>query len=192
MRAARSYAVTKRSPFSCREIFAEQHSKISERAPRSGNAATLRTHQVESRHAGFATPGAFRHRMHAHERRARARLCQLIRRLASPLRMKRSGAELPRCTWSGCGGRLNGVAVADVKRYRRGGAPYRALSRCATLVVAAMLSRPLGAAQSAQLRGASLRAAECAYVCHLAVWWSVAARNARRRPKKAKKAMEAQ
>ena len=29
-------------------------------------------------------------------------------------------------------------------------------------------------------------------ISHLAVWWSVAARNARRRPKKAKKAMEAQ
>jgi hypothetical protein len=32
---------------------------------------------VGSRHAGCATPGAFRHRKHAHERRARARLCQL-------------------------------------------------------------------------------------------------------------------
>ena len=31
--------------------------------------------------------------------------------------------------WSGCGGLLNGVAVADVKRCRRGYAPYRALSR---------------------------------------------------------------
>ena len=30
------------------------------------------------------------------------------------------------------------------------------------------------------------------YGCQLAVWWSAAARNARRRPKKAKKAMEAQ
>ena len=30
------------------------------------------------------------------------------------------------------------------------------------------------------------------YACHLAVWWSAAARNARRRPKKAKKAMEAE
>ena len=30
------------------------------------------------------------------------------------------------------------------------------------------------------------------YACQLAVWWSAAARNARRRPKKAKKAMEAQ
>jgi hypothetical protein len=30
------------------------------------------------------------------------------------------------------------------------------------------------------------------YAFHLAVWWSAAARNARRRPKKAKKAMEAQ
>ena len=31
--------------------------------------------------------------------------------------------------WSGCGGLLNGVAVADVKRPRRGSAPYRAWSR---------------------------------------------------------------
>ena len=30
------------------------------------------------------------------------------------------------------------------------------------------------------------------YACHLAVWWSAAARNVRRRPRKAKKAMEAQ
>ena len=38
-------------------------------------------------------------------------------------RMKRSGAELPLCTWSGCGGRLNGVAVATVKRGGGGDAP---------------------------------------------------------------------
>ena len=117
---------------------AEQHSKISPRAPRSGNAATLPTHQVGSTQAGCATPGAFRHRKHAHERRARARLCQLIRRLASPPCMKRSGAELPLCTWSGCGGRLKGVVVADVKRYHRGDAPYRALSRCASNAVASI------------------------------------------------------
>ena len=42
-----------------------------------------------------------------------------------------------------------------------GNAPYCALSRCSTASVAAMLSRPLGAAQSALLRGASLWAAEC-------------------------------
>ena len=29
--------------------------------------------------------------------------------------------------WSGCGGLLNGVAVADIKRCRRGDAPYRAV-----------------------------------------------------------------
>ena len=64
---------------------ADQHSKIYVRAPRSGNAATLPTHQVGSRHAGCATPGAFRHRKHAHERRARARLCQLIKTLGDTL-----------------------------------------------------------------------------------------------------------
>jgi len=37
---------------------ADQHSKISARAPRNGNAATLRTHQVRSRHVRCATPGA--------------------------------------------------------------------------------------------------------------------------------------
>ena len=126
--------------FVCARFFvasAEQHSKISERAPRSGNAATLRTHQVESRHAGCATPGAFRHRKHAHERRARAPLCQLIRRSAVPACMKRSGAGLPLCTWSGCGGRLNGVAVVTGKRGGGGDAAHCALSRCARINVTA-------------------------------------------------------
>ena len=109
------------------------NSKISQRAPRSGKAATLRTHQVGSRHPGCATPGAFRHRKHAHERRARARLCQLFRRLALPACMKRGGAELPLCTWSGCGGRLNEVAFAIAKREGGGDAPQCALSRCASI-----------------------------------------------------------
>ena len=119
-----------------------------------------------SRHVGCATPAAFRHRKHAHERRARAPLCQLFRRLALPACVKRSGAGLPLCTWSGCGGRLNEVAFAIAKRRGGGDVPHCALSRCASingqaLLVAAMLSRPLGAAQSALLRGASLWAAEC-------------------------------
>ena len=68
--------------------------------------------------------------------------------------------------WGGCGGLLNGVAVADVKRCRRGEPPYRALSQdepasTASALVPAMLSRPLGAAHAAMLRGASLWAAEC-------------------------------
>ena len=67
------------------------------------------------------------------ERRARARLCQLFRRLALPARMKRSGAELPLCTWSGCGGRLNEVAFAIAKREGGGDAPHCALSRCASI-----------------------------------------------------------
>ena len=54
---------------------ADQHSKISARAPRSGNAATLPTLQLASRQAGCATRPAFRHRKQAHERSARARLC---------------------------------------------------------------------------------------------------------------------
>jgi hypothetical protein len=47
--------------------------------------------------------------------------------------MKRSGAELPLCTWSGCGGRLNRVAVATGKRGGGGDAPYCALSRCSSI-----------------------------------------------------------
>ena len=47
--------------------------------------------------------------------------------------MKRSGAELPLCTWSGCGGRLNRVAVATGKRGGGGDAPHCVLSRCASI-----------------------------------------------------------
>ena len=112
---------------------AEQHSKISPRAPRSGNAATLPTHQVESRHVGCATPGAFRHRKHAHEAALARVYASSSRRLAVPLRMQRSGAELPLCTWSGCGGRLNEVSFAIAKREGGGDAPHCALSRCASI-----------------------------------------------------------
>ena len=42
--------------------------------------------------------------------------------------MKRSGAELPLCTWSGCSGRLIRVAVATGKR-GGGGDAARALLR---------------------------------------------------------------
>ena len=135
-------------------------------APRSGNPATLRTHQVGSRHVGCATPAAFRHRKHAHKRRARAPLCQLIRCSAVPACMKRSSAELLLCTWSGCGGRLNRVVVATVKRDGGGDAPHCALSRCASIngkacaCSSAVASIGRGA-QSALLRGASLWAAEC-------------------------------
>ena len=48
--------------------------------------------------------------------------------LGATARMKRSGAELPLCTWSGCGGRLNRVAVATGKR-GGGGDAARALLR---------------------------------------------------------------
>ena len=65
--------------------------------------------------------------------------------------------------WSGCGGLLNGVAVADVKRCRRGSAPYRAWSRCPSIgvLVAAVLLAPLGAAQQIMLVRAGLWAAVC-------------------------------
>ena len=45
--------------------------------------------------------------------------------------MKRNGAELPLCTWSGCVGSLNGVAVATPQaqwRWRR--APLRFVKMC--------------------------------------------------------------
>ena len=155
-------------------------------APRSGKAATLSTHQVGSRHAGCATPGAFRHRKQAHERRARAPLCQLIRRSAVPACMKRSSAELLLCTWSGCGGRLNRVVVAAVKRDGSGDAPHCALSRCASInaervacsnAVASIGRGPICTAKRCQSVGCWMW-----YACQLAVWWSAAARNARRRP----------
>ncbi len=82
-------------------------------------------------------------------------------------RMKRSGAELPLCTWSGCGGRLNGVAVATVKRGGGGDAPHCVLSRCASIIngtaccLPAVLPRPLDANLLGAARGASLWAAEC-------------------------------
>jgi hypothetical protein len=52
--------------------------------------------------------------------------------------MKRGGAKvvlrLLLHIWSGCGGLLNGVAVADVKCCCAwGGAPYRAWSRCSSI-----------------------------------------------------------
>ena len=64
---------------------------------------------------------------------------------------------------SGCGRLFNGVAVADTKRWGRGDAPYRALSRCSSIsvLVPALLSRPLGAAHAAMLHCASLWAAAC-------------------------------
>ena len=170
--ASRSYALTKQSRFRVREILPFwlsrplSNSKISQRAPRSGKAATLRTHQVGSRHPGCATPGAFRHRKHAHERRARARLCQLFRRLALPACMKRSGAELPLCTWSGCGGRLNGVAVAIPQaRWQWRRAPPRFVKMCQhprrACCLQPVLPRPLGASLWGAACGASLWAAGC-------------------------------
>ena len=74
--------------------------------------------------------------------------------------MKRSGAELPLCTWSACGGRLNGVAVATVKRGGGGDVPHCVLSRCARSLPA-VLPRPLDANLWGAACGASLWAAEC-------------------------------
>jgi hypothetical protein len=134
---------------------ADQHSKISARAPRSGNAATLPTLQLASRQAGCATRPAFRHRKQAHERSARARLCHSSARAWRSARMKRSGAEQLLLIWSGCGGRLNGVAVATAKRRCSGDAPCHARSRCRftggaiRCRAAASILPPLDAAQAA-------------------------------------------
>ena len=100
------------------------------RAARSGNAATLPTLQLASRQAGCATRPAFRHRKQVHERSARARLCHSSARAWRSARMKRSGAEQLLLIWSGCGGRLNGVAVATAKCRCSGDAPCHARSRC--------------------------------------------------------------
>ena len=59
-------------------------------------------------------------------------------------------------TWSGCGGLLNGLAVADVNRCRWGEPPYCAWSRCSSIndtacSSAAVLLPPLGAALHAML-----------------------------------------
>ena len=68
--------------------------------------------------------------------------------------------------WSGCGGLLNGVAVADIKHSGGGDASHCALSRCASIngracCFAAVLPRPLGASLWGAACGASLWAAGC-------------------------------
>ena len=90
------------------------------------------------------------------------------------------------CIWSGCGGLFNRVAVADVKRWGRGDAPYRAWSRCSSIndtrvassnAVASIGRGPICTAKRCQSVGCWMW-----YACQLAVWWSAAARNVRRRP----------
>eukprot|EP00964_Phaeocystis_antarctica_P001767 scaffold922_cov33-Phaeocystis_antarctica.AAC.1 len=94
--------------------------------------------------------------------------------------------------WSGCGGLLNGVAVADTKPCRRGDAPYPALSRstqahATPCCLEALLLRQLDPARAAILPCAGLWAAACGPG---GVWpcggvWSCAMRvEGRRRPKK--------
>ena len=116
-------------------------------------------------------------------------------------RMKRSGAELPLCTWSGCGGRLNGVAVATVKRGGGGDAPHCVLSRCASIIngTACCLPAVLPRTLDANLRGAACGASLWAAECGMHVIWPCGGvrpremrAEGRRRLKKAKKAMEAQ
>jgi hypothetical protein len=99
--------------------------------------------------------------------------------------MKRSGAELPLCTWSACGGRLNGVAVATVKRGGGGDAPHCVLSRCASSA-AASIGRSTGCNAVARPDCGLL------HVFLAAFGRLVGKNNALRRPKKVKKAMEAQ
>ena len=120
--AARSYAVTKRSTLSCREICClvrwTNIQRSRHRAARSGNAATLPTLQLASRQAGCATRPAFRHRKQAHERSARARSCHSSARAWRSACTKRSGAEQLASCSSGAGAAvtsLNGVAVATAK-----------------------------------------------------------------------------
>ena len=159
------------------------------RAARSGNAATLPTLQLASRQAGCATRPAFRHRKQVHERSARARLCHSSARAWRSARMKRSGAEQLLLIWSGCGGRLNGVAVATAKRRCSGDAPCHACwSRCRFTGVCYPAEH-----QSCRLHWARHRL-QCsssarlwAAACVPGGTWPFGGRNARRRPKKAKK-----
>ena len=58
-----------------------------------------------------------------------ALVCELHERATRPTRWREVVLRLLLHIWIGCGGLLNGVAVADIKRCRRGDAPYRALSR---------------------------------------------------------------
>ena len=80
--------------------------------------------------------------------------------------MKRGGAEVDPAhlslIWSGCGGLLNEVAVADVKRSRRGNArPTMPCQDEPDGIGSAMLARPLGASHHAMLACASLWAVVC-------------------------------
>ena len=108
-------------------------------------------------------------------------------------RMKRSGAELPLCTWSACGGRLNGVAVATVKRGGGGDVPHCVLSRCASINGTACCCQQCCRLHWAQHRlQCSSSARLWAAVCVPGGIWPFGGQNALRRPKKVKKAMEAQ
>ena len=111
--------------------------------------------------------------------------------------MKRSGAEQLLLIWSGCGGRLNGVAVATAK------------CRCRVAVETRPAMLGQGAASQAELSAAELpppfylhwtqHRLQCsssarlwAAACVPGDIWPFGGRNALRRPKKVKKAMEAQ
>jgi hypothetical protein len=177
---------------------ADQHSiqSLSTRSAKRERCHALPTHQVGSRHAGCATSGAFRHRKHAHERRARARWMPAHQGAWRHARMKRSGAELPLCTWSACGGRLNGVAVATVKRGGGGDVPHCVLSRCASehqrqgVLLASSAAASIGRSTGCN----AVARPDCGllYVFLAALFWPFGGQNALRRPKKVKKAMEAQ
>ena len=78
-------------------------SNNSRSAPRSGNAATLPTLQMESRHAASATPPAFRHRKHDQERQPARPSMWTPRSGDSAAKMKRGGAEVAPASTSGAG-----------------------------------------------------------------------------------------
>jgi hypothetical protein len=124
--AARSYAVTKRSTLSCREICClvrwTNIQRSRHRAARSGNAATLPTLQFASRQAGCATRPEQAPKAEAHERSARARSCHSSARAWRSACTKRSGAEQLASCSSGAGVRRSPasmgwhrVAVATAK-----------------------------------------------------------------------------
>ena len=110
---------------------------------------------------------------------------------SSSRRMKRSGDELPPCTWSGCGGRLNGVAVvrklasavavATLPTVLCQDVPGSTARRVACSNAVASIGRQsTGCCMWRQSVGCWMWCA-----CHLAVWCSemrVEGRRRRRRP----------
>ena len=135
--AARSYAVTKRSTFSCREISCRVRSLTFQTSLRVLREAGSLPRSARIKW-GAGTPdaplqvpsGTENKLMNAALARVHASSSDAWRSV--PACMKRSGAELPLCTWSGCGGRLNGnrfwaIIISDRRHPVRDGPAGKSL-----------------------------------------------------------------